>query len=188
MLSTPPSLLDRLRQPSERDAWEKFVEIYSPLFYAWARRLCTNDHDAADLVQDLFTTLVAKLPQFNYDEQKSFRAWLKTILANRWRNHLRRRAVEGRLEAGVNIDALPGPPESPEFEEAEYRRRLVSRALALLQTEFQPITWKCFWEFVVAERPAAEVAVALSVTVNAVYLAKGRVLRRLREELRGLLD
>ena len=57
-----------------------------------------------------------------------------------------------------------------------------------MQKEFQPATWKACWEFVVKDRPAAAVAAELGITINAVYLAKGRVLRRLREELVGLLD
>ncbi len=72
--------------------------------------------------------------------------------------------------------------------EAEYREYLVRRALELMQAEFQPTTWKAFWECVTANRPAAEVAGELGLTVDAVYAAKSRVLRRLREELEGLLD
>jgi RNA polymerase sigma-70 factor (ECF subfamily) len=74
------------------------------------------------------------------------------------------------------------------FDEAEYRARLVARALELMQAEFQPTTWKACWELVVAGRPAADVARELGISENAVHLAKGRVLRRLRKELEGLLD
>lgn len=90
MLTTPPSLLERLRHSPERTAWERFVEMYTPMFFAWVGRLGVRGHDAADLVQDLFVVLVEKLPQFPYDQQKSFRAWLRTVLLNRWRNWQRR--------------------------------------------------------------------------------------------------
>ena len=186
MNSTPASLLDRLRSSPERSAWEKFVDMYAPLLFAWANRLGRTGHDAADLVQDVLTVLVEKLPQFEYDGRKSFRAWLKTILLNRWRQQ--RRAACNRVTADGDLADVAGPDNVHEFEEDEYRRHLVRRALALMQAEFQPVTWKACWEFVVRDRPAAEVAAELGISVNAVYLAKSRVLRRLRAELHGLLD
>jgi RNA polymerase sigma-70 factor (ECF subfamily) len=74
------------------------------------------------------------------------------------------------------------------FEEAEYRQHLARRALELMQAEFPPATWKACWEVVVAGRPAAEVAAELAISIDSVYAAKSRVLRRLRQELAGLLD
>jgi RNA polymerase sigma-70 factor (ECF subfamily) len=187
MLTTPPSLLDRLRHAPERQAWDRFVDMYTPLLFAWAGRLGLSGHDAADMVQDVFTTLVEKLPEFRYDPQKSFRAWLKTVLLNRWRKHQRHQAVERRA-ALANLDTLAAEEQLPEFEEEEYRRYLVRRALALMEAEFQPATWKACWECVVRGRPAAVVAAELGISTNAVYLARSRVLRRLREELDGLLE
>lgn len=188
MHTTPVSLLLRLRRPAEDRAWERFVEIYSPLLYAWTRRLGLRPEDAADLVQDIFAVLVEKLPEFEYDAGKSFRAWLRTILLNRWRNRQRRPAPAPLPPADCLPDAAAGPDGVGLVEEAEYREHVVRRALELMQAEFQPATWKACWELVVRGRPAAEVAAELGVTVNAVYLAKSRVLRRLREELQGLLD
>lgn len=186
MHTTPPSLLDRLRQSPQQESWERFVDLYTPLFFAWTRRLGLSGHDAADLVQDLFTVLVQKLPQFEYDQGKSFRAWLKTILMNRWRNG-RRRALANPVQGDAALETV-GEEDVPEFEESEYRNHVVRRCLELMQAEFQTVTWKACWEFVVHDRPAAEVAAELGISVNAVYLAKSRVLRRLREELSGLLE
>ncbi len=188
MLTTPPSLLERLRQTQERDAWERFVEIYTPLFFAWTRRLRLSDHEAADLVQSVFAVLVEQMPRFVYDRQKSFRSYLKTILLNRWRNYLQRRATENVVRHPA-LESLAAEADAiPELEEAEHRNYLVTRALALMQAEFAPATWQACWEFVVSGRPAEDVARQLGISVNAVYLAKSRVLRRLREELSGLLD
>lgn len=187
MLSTSSTLLRRLRNgPSEAAAWERFVDLYTPLFLAWARRLGLEEHDAADLIQDLFATLLEKLPRFEYDPAKSFRAWLKTLLLNRWRNQQRRR--QRQRPAGEALAALPGPNEPPEFEEAEYREHLVGRALRLMRAEFTEQTWRACWETAVHARPASEVAAELGLSVNSVYLARSRVLRRVREELSGLLD
>jgi len=188
MFTTPPSLLERLRQPADQAAWERFVEMYTPLLFAWTKRFGLPPQEAADLVQDLFTVLVEKLPALEYEPQKSFRGWLKTILLNKWRNRQRRRATARQVGDQDRLAEIPAPAEPPAFEEAEYRQYVVGRALELMRTEFQPATWRACWEFVVRDRPAADVAAELGLTVNAVYLAKGRVLRRLREELGGLLD
>ena len=184
MHTTPISLLERLRQPSEEAAWGRFVELYTPLLYSWTRRLGLQDSDCADLVQEVFTVLVGKMPQFRYDPDKSFRAWLWTVLYNKWRSS-RRRQTEASLEDVVD----PHDPDGAgSLEEAEYRRQLVSRALQLMRTDFEPTTWTACWQFVVGGRPAAQVAAELGISPNAVYIAKCRVLRRLRKELDGLID
>jgi RNA polymerase sigma-70 factor (ECF subfamily) len=184
---TSASLLARLCEPDAQDAWARFVELYTPLLYYWARRLGLPAQDTADLVRDVLTLLVQKLPEFRYERGKSFRAWLRTVALNKWRENQRRRAAvpTAGLEA---LSAVAGPQEPEFLEEAEYRRHLVGRALQLMQAGFQPATWKACWECTVNGRPAAEVARELGVTVEVVYAAKSRVLRRLREELADLLD
>jgi RNA polymerase sigma-70 factor (ECF subfamily) len=188
MNTTSVSLLERLRQPVEREyAWRRFVQLYTPLLYHWARLLGLSSADAADLVQEVFALLVRQLPQFAYDRQKSFRGWLHTVFLNKWRD-LRRRAAAAPHAGDSAVEEASGPDPIADFDEAEYRQHLVQRLLQLMQTEFHPTTWKACWEFVVADRPAADVARELGITVNAVYLAKSRVLTRLRQELDGLLD
>src|SRR6516165_6272641 len=86
MLSTSLSLLERLRQPGEALAWDRFVALYAPLLFAWGRRLGLPRDEVGDLVQDVLVILVQRLPEFTHDRRHSFRAWLKTILLNRWRN------------------------------------------------------------------------------------------------------
>src|SRR5439155_19199810 len=104
-----------------------------------------------------------------------------------WRNRGAARAP-ALLETGkAELPDRPGGDPAADLEEAKYRQHLGARALELMQAEFQPATWKACWELFVNGRPAAEVAAELGTTVNAVYLAKSRVLRRLRRELDGLL-
>lgn len=188
MNSTPASLLERLRQPAEEAAWERFVDLYTPLLYHWARRLGLQQSDAADLVQDVFVELVQKLPDFTYQAHKRFRGWLWTILVNKWRERGRRLAARSAEAGAAGLVLAPTPDATEEIDEAEYRMYLVDRALQLMRAEFQPTTWRACWEYIVAGRPAAEVAAELGVTINAVYLAKSRVLRRLRQELAGILE
>jgi RNA polymerase sigma-70 factor (ECF subfamily) len=186
MTDTPISLLERLRQPHDTAAWSQFVHLYTPLLYCWARRTGLSKEDAADLLQDVFTILVQQLPAFEYHPGKSFRAWLRTILLNRWRTLRRHR--QPQLFPPDNLDDLAGiaDPEPPG--EAEERRQLVQRALALLESKFGPTTWQAFRECVVQGRPAADVAAELGLSINAVYLARSRVLKHLREQLEGLVD
>src|SRR5437867_4389388 len=102
MDTTSPTLLERVRRPDNPEAWRRFVALYTPLLYTWASRLGLQEPDAADLVQDVFTVLLSKLPAFRYDRQKSFRAWLMTVLRNKWRETRRRRAP-------ALLDAREGP-------------------------------------------------------------------------------
>jgi RNA polymerase sigma-70 factor (ECF subfamily) len=147
-----------------------------------------QESDAADLVQEVFAVLVAKLPEFVYDRNKSFRGWLRTILSNKWRDRQRRRNTTPTMEGDHALAYHPGPAGPEAFWETEYRQQLVGRALQLMQSEFEPTTWRACWEVVVSGRPVAEVAAELGITVDSVYTAKSRVLRRLRKELEGLLD
>lgn len=186
-MDTPASLLERLRQPGQEQAWRRFVQLYTPMLFSWARRQGLQDADAADLVQEVFSLLVRKLPEFTYDQGRSFRAWLRTVTLNCWRTRCRRAALP--LEKNLaSLDDLPGNDPAAELGEAEYRHWVVGRALELMRAEFQPATWQACWECVVEGRQAAEVADQFGISVGAVYMAKSRVLSRLRQELQGLLD
>lgn len=171
----------------DETAWDWFVELYTPLLFSWARRCGESEHDAADLVQEVFVTLVQTLSTFEYDRAGSFRGWLRTLLVNKLRDRIRRRI---RLEKAV--EQRPLEVELPDiaevFWEAEYQQELARQALRLMQAEFAPATWKACWETVVEGRSATEVAQELGISENAVYIAKCRVLRRLRQALNGLVE
>jgi RNA polymerase sigma-70 factor (ECF subfamily) len=177
-----------LKQPGAEEAWGRFVQLYTPLLYYWARRAGLPSEEAADLVQEVLLVLLRKLPEFTYDPQQSFRGWLRTITLNKWRERCRRHTAAPRAENEAALSDLAAPGEGDAFEETEYRQWLVRRALRIMESEFEPTTWKACWEFVVSGRPAAEVAAELEVSVDVVYGAKSRVLRRLRQELAGLWD
>jgi RNA polymerase sigma-70 factor, ECF subfamily len=188
MTKTPISLLERLRKPLEPEAWNLFVALYTPLIYTWARRAGLREEDAADLLQEVFMKLMEVLPTFEYDPHKGFRGWLRTVTLNTWRDHGKRRGNRplGGNEAAVAAATLPDGLEA--FWEAEYSQHLVNRAIALMQADFRPATWKAFWEQVVVGRPARAVAAELGLSPGAAYAAKFRVLDRLRAELAGMLD
>jgi RNA polymerase sigma-70 factor (ECF subfamily) len=188
MHTTSVSLLERLRRAGEAEAWPRFVRLYTPLLFYWARQVGLSQDEAADLVQEVLVVLVQKLPTFTYDPDRSFRSWLRAITLNKWRERGRRRQPGRPGPDDPALADLAAPPDADPFDDVEYRRQLARRALEIMQAEFEPTTWKACWEFVVSGRPAAAVAAELGVSVDVVYGAKSRVLRRLREELNGLLD
>ena len=188
MHTTPISLLMRLKQPQADTAWQRLVELYTPLLFSWARRAGMRPPDDADLVQDVFAVLVKKLPEFEYDPGKSFRSWLRTVVLNRWRD-LQRRKVAAKGNPGeFDIVELPDPDGDGDFWQREHHQQLAAHALRIMQAEFEESTWKACWETVVLGKPVADVAAALGISRNAVHVAKCRVLRRLKQELSGFLD
>lgn len=188
METTPISLLERLRRPGQQQAWQRFVQLYTPLLYHWARRLGVRADDAADLVQEVFALLVRKLPEFRYDPDRRFRGWLWTLVVNKLREGKRRATIPLAGDGNGRLAELPTTDPTTLISETEYRRYVANRALQLIRHDFRPTTWKAFWEHVHAGRPAADVARELNLSVGAVYAAKVRVLARLREEFRGLLE
>jgi RNA polymerase sigma-70 factor, ECF subfamily len=187
MHTTPVSLLERLRQSEDSDAWVRFVELATPFLFDVARRNGLQEADAADVVQDVFVVLAQKLPEFRYEPARSFRSWLRTILINRCRDRHRRHAAALALPAGRPLPVAPSDPAEC-FADDEYRRALAVRALRLMQSEFTEATWRACWEQVVNDRAAADVARELGMTLNMAYLARSRVLARLRQELAGLVE
>jgi RNA polymerase sigma-70 factor, ECF subfamily len=185
MVTTSVSLLCRLRQTGDSEAWARFVDLYTPAIYFWVCRIGVPTDDASDLVQEVFILLMKKLPEFQYDRRRSFGAWLRVMTENRCRDYLRRRRPD---RPGTDFPE-PGVPDNTElFSESEYRQQIASRALQLMRAEFQPTTWKACWEHTVMGRPAEDISRELGISVNAVYVGKSRVLRRLREELTDLLE
>jgi len=185
MTTTPPSLLHQLRSAPDARAWSEFVELYTPILFGWANRVGLRESDSADLVQEVFVVLVRKLPEFDYDRNRSFRGWLKTILLNLWRNQAKR---AGRAEAvHAEMARLESQP-ADDPGEREFREEVTRRALALMRAEFAETTWRACWLVVVEGRTTAEVAGELALSENAVYLARSRVLARLRHRLQGMLE
>ncbi len=187
MLTTSPTLLARLREPGQHDAWERFVRLYTPLLLEWSKRQQFQDADAADLTQEVLVKLIHLLPGYERRPGDSFRGWLCRVTTNQCRDFRRRKATRP-LPADQGLSADLGERSPPDFEEVEYRRALVGRGLELIRPDFNDATWAAFEAVMVHGRPVPEVADELGLTSNAVYLARHRVLTRLREELDGFLD
>ena len=184
LFATPVSLLYRLKQSAETTAWDRFVELYSPLLFHWARQLGRQDSDSADLVQDVFLILWRKLPEFQYDADRSFHAWLKTLFLNRHRNWQRERGLPVQEIEGHD----PVANSNSDLAELEYSRYLIRQAFRLIERVFSPLHQQAFRRYVFEERMPEAVAQELGIGLGTVYSIKSKILSRLRQELQQLLD
>ena len=184
MHDTPATLLHRLCGEPTPDDWERFVRLFTPLLRRWAVRLGVSDSSVEDLLQELFVLLIRELPEFRYDPTRSFRAWLWTVFRRAVLAWRKRQPQSG--PALEELDELSSPDSIAEATEAEYRRYLLGRIVQIVRADFPDTTWRIFQQVAIEGRPGVDVAREFAVTVNAVYLARSRVLARLREELAGL--
>jgi RNA polymerase sigma-70 factor, ECF subfamily len=182
-------------QINDPAAWERLVSLYSPLVYRWCRQAGLQSADAADVGQEVFRAVARKIVDFRRERLgDTFRGWLRTITRNKVRDRLRQQRVgetgAGGAEAQRQLLQLPFEEGQAEGEAADAQEAtlLYRRAVELLRQEFEERTWQAFWRVAVGDEAPADVAAALGMTVNAVYLAKSRVLRRLREEFADLVE
>ena len=184
MHDTPATLLHRLCDAPTSDDWERFVRLFTPLLRQWAARFEVGAIAAEDLLQEVFVLLIRELPKFRYDPSRSFRAWLWTVF-----RHAALAWQKKQQRPGPSLDQLEelaSPDSISEATEAEYRHYLLGRIMQIVQTDFPATTWQIFQQVAIEGRLGVDVAREFGVTVNAVYLARSRVLARLREELAGL--
>src|SRR5262245_48130123 len=184
---TRPSLLVRIRDAADREAWRQFVELYAPLVYGFARRRGLQDADAADLTQDVLHRVARSRGRLEYDpRQGSFRGWLFTVARNRLHTLLKRQQRQRQRTAPGEAEHLLAEAACPEADEAdlwdrEYEQRLFEWAAEQVRRHFQVATWQAFWMTAVEGRTPREAAERLGLSVGAVYIARSRVLARLRE-------
>ena len=191
--NTRPSLLVRIRDARDDQAWRQFVEIYAPLVDRYGRKHGLQPADAADLAQEVLQVVASAADRFRYDPQRgSFRGWLFTVTRNKLRRlHAQRRRqplATGDSAVRGMIEQQPSPEPDEDIWNQEYQRRLFSWAAGQIRDSFQDSTWRAFWQTAVEDRPARSVAEELGMTVGAVYIAKSRVLARLRRVVRQLED
>lgn len=188
---TRASLLVQLRDGDNTDAWHEFVRLYGPVVYGFARKRGLQDADAADLMQDVMRSVSSAIGRLDYDrKQGTFRGWLFTITRNKVFNFLSARRIrpQGSGDTTTNklLETHPEAVDGADAWELEYQRRLAAIAMEQVQTEFQESTWRAFWLTAVEGQSAADVAQQLKLSSGAVYVAKSRVLARLKQEVDNL--
>lgn len=194
MLPTSASLLDRLHSPTDPAAWDRLTAVYSPLIRGWLQKQNVRNDDAEDLVQEVLIVVIRRIPEFQHNGRTgAFRAWLRMIAVNVsrdfWKAKRLRPAVVGGSDFGAVLDRLADSSDALSREwDKDHDLFVTRRLLELLRPQFEATTWTAFERFALKGEPAAVVAADLGITSNAIFIAKSRILTRLREEAAGLLD
>ncbi len=188
MPQTSATLLDRLRDRRDDAAWSRLVDLYTPLIRGWLLRHLPQSADVDDLAQQVFA-VVEKYPAFAHNGRSgAFRAWLRGISANRIRMFWRTLPEGGGYDHEPWLQQLEDPHSDLSKQwDREHDQHVARHMLSLIQSQFEPNTWRAFWLLVLDEREPEAVAAEVGSTVNAVFIAKSRVLRRLREEMAGFV-
>ena len=190
---TRQSLLLRARD-GDPDAWTDLSNLYRPLIMGWLRRQSVPVNDLEDLTQETLLALVKALPSFTHPGHAgAFRGWLRTIVGNRardyWRASNRYPAAAGNCDVSDVLSQLEDPESDLSRAWDEEHDRYVLRCLLdVMAQEFEPNTLKAFQRLALDEASGAEVAEELGLSIGAVYVAKSRVLQRIRQEAEGLID
>jgi RNA polymerase sigma-70 factor (ECF subfamily) len=187
---TSSSLLAAVRQ-RDAEAWRRLTVIYGPSVYGWCRRSGLQAADAADVVQQLFSSVAAHIEQFRDDRAgDTFRGWLWTIFHSRlmdfYRDHQRNPQAVGDSEVKRLKDAAAEPLLTASLPDDNDDAAVVRRALKIIEADFSNATWQAFWRTTVDNEATSAVARELAMTAAAVCMSRSRVLRRLRETLSGL--
>jgi RNA polymerase sigma factor (sigma-70 family) len=186
-LKTRATLLARIRDPNDKASWDEFVTLYMPLVYSYALKRGFQDADAADLAQETMVNVVRTLPTFRYDADRgTFRGWLLTILLNliRKRWNLSTRECQGTGDTRV-LDLLQAQPEREDIDlwEHEYQLRAFHWAANRVKSQFREPTWLAFWNTTVEGKSIAATAQQLGLSEGAIYIARSRVLAKIRAEI-----
>jgi RNA polymerase sigma-70 factor (ECF subfamily) len=191
---TRASLLVRIRDGRDTDAWQQFIRLYAPVVYGFARRRGLQDADAADLMQEVLRSVAAAAGRLDYDPTRgTFRSWLFTVTRNKLYNLLdgQRRHVRGTGDSAAHerLDEQASRDGDGEVTwEREYQTHLAGLAMERVRGEFQETTWKAFQLTALEGKAARAAGSALGMSPGAVYVAKSRVLARLREEIQKLQE
>ena len=180
-------------QDNDSIAWNELVELYGPLVFHWCVSSKLQSTDAADVMQDVFSSAAKSIHQFKTGPGSTLRGWIWTITQNKIRDFCRKQGKQilatGGTEANWQIGQLPEPwgdsmDESADQATGELEtHRLLHRALEQIKGDFQPQTWTAFWRNVMEGHDTNSIANETGMSPNGVRQAKSRVLRKLREKL-----
>jgi RNA polymerase sigma-70 factor, ECF subfamily len=187
---TRDSLLARVKNASDQEAWTEFVALYRPVIYRLARRRGMQDADAQDLAQQVLLSVSNALPRWHRQPGTRFRHWLARIAKNAILNALTRAPPEQAVGGTTIQNVLHQYPESDEATaeaiQIEYRRELFRRAARHVREDVDADTWRAFWMTMVEGQEIDNVARKLGKSVGSVYAARSRVMRRLRDKVRDV--
>lgn len=187
-LTTNPSLLIRLRDVQDQQAWALFVEVYGPVIFSYCRRRNLQVSDASDVSQEVFAVLSKSLPTFEYQSERGrFRDWLGLVthreLIRFWKRKERAQRVHAQ-SGHMEVETI----EDTEGWENHFHSELLQQSLKRVKGSFESETWQIFERIWIKGETASEVANSLGVKIGSVYVAKSRVLKSLRADILMLSD
>ena len=187
---TRPSLLLRVRDVNDDAAWSQFVEIYTPLVFGYCRGRGLQEGDAADVAQETLRAVAKAIGKFEYDPQRGkFRSWLLTVVRSKLHDFLaqqqRQPALASETTLRIQLENESMPADESVWE-ADYYRAIFNWAAERIRGEFHESTWQAFWRTTIDQRDGKEVAESLGLSVGAVYVAKSRVIARLKQEIQSV--
>jgi RNA polymerase sigma-70 factor (ECF subfamily) len=187
------TLIARLKNREDGEAWEEFMEIYTPVVYSFLRRSKLQDADANDVTQDVFSSVFRFIDRFRCEPSDgSFRGWLRKVTWSRLIEFCRRRKrqIPGSGDTGVHelIQRIPERSEDEDAWEQDYQKSVLHWAANKIRPAFTGPTWDAFWRTAINGEDAQAVAKSLDISKGAVYIAKSRVKKKLVETIRGFED
>ncbi len=182
------SLILRLRQSDDAIAWQEFVEIYQPLVFRLARSRGLQEADALDTTQEVLARVAKAINRWDPDPGRgSFRGWISRITRNLVIEFMRSKTRQLLTSDDSSIDQLiqstPDPSTETELFDLEHERQVFAWAAEKIHQSFQPKSWQAFWLTAVENRSAEDVARELGLTKGAIYIARSRVMARLKEKI-----
>jgi RNA polymerase sigma-70 factor (ECF subfamily) len=186
-LQTNPSLLVRLRETQDQEAWRIFLELYGPVVFQCCRRKSLQHADATDVTQDVLIEVVNSIRTFVYQPEKGrFRDWLWTLTRRRLARFFAR--VRENRELPLDHDPIEGAVAADAEWSSDFNARVFEMALERARPCFEDSTWNAFRRVWIDDVSPADAAAELQISIDSVYLSKSRVLKRLEEEIRLLAD
>jgi RNA polymerase sigma-70 factor (ECF subfamily) len=191
--STRMSLVVRIRNPRDDRAWSEFVAVYEPVIFKMAKRRGIQDADAREIVQEVLMSVAAAIDRFDTESTGSFRGWLSRITRNATIDRLRSATAKHervdasgarqRLEELAIADSLEKLSPEAEFEQ-DRRQQLFRWAAAEVRQRTGEKNWIAFWKTAVEGGTIANIAIELDISEGAVYVARCRILKRIRQLVR----
>lgn len=181
------SLIDRLQDAANEDGWREFLQIYQPVVYRMARHRGLQDADALDVTQQVFTSISRAIDRWKPEEDgPPFRAWLTTIASNAIKTSLSRQPRDRATGSTSIVELLDQESAHEDISEEmqnEARREVVRWAAGQVRKEFQEQTWTIFWQTAMEDVSVAEMAKKTGRSAGAIYVARHRVLARLKQKI-----